>query len=122
MSGNGVPDVQCPGPWRLLQTVFPVCSSYATRYRSPCSKGAPIQVGLFFLLKLNIKLHLHIRQNPGFSMLIHFCVSLQITNSNKRHAQSISKVHASNPVLIFCFRGKTYFSFKNFLAIFAETL
>jgi hypothetical protein len=47
MSGNGVPDVQCPGPWRLLQAVFPVCSSYANRYQPPCSKGAAIQVGLF---------------------------------------------------------------------------
>ncbi len=47
MSGNGVPDVQCPGPWRLLQALFPVCSSYATRYPPPCSKGAAIQVGLF---------------------------------------------------------------------------
>jgi hypothetical protein len=27
MSGNGVPDVQCPGPWRLLQALFPICSS-----------------------------------------------------------------------------------------------
>jgi hypothetical protein len=98
MSGNGVPDVQCPGPWRLLQALFPVCSSYATRYRSPCSKGAAIRVGLFFLLKLNINLHLHFRQKPGFSMFIHFCVSLQITNSKTSRAKH------SSPVRIFCYQ------------------